>query len=188
MIGRALLPRVVRLGERTWRVPPPSTGQAIALLEALAEGDEALLHELLEDILPADLMASLLQRPGAVARLLRPLLFQGVEMPESGEGGRIDWDLLVAQYCETWGCEPWYVLREVPFPVFLTMLRQLPAVRARRILDAIQAAGAPHLKPEAFRRLVQRLERQAAGPDREETKQVDYRAEREALKRTLGVR
>ncbi len=187
MIGRALLPRIVRLGERIWRVPPPPTGTAIALLEALAESDGALVRELLSDILPADLTAVLLQRPGAVARLLRPLLFQGVEMPETEAGNRIDWDDLVARYCETFGCEPAYVLREVPFPVFLTMLRQVPAVRARRLLDAIQAAGAPHLKPEALRRLMARLERQAAGPDRESSK-VDYRAEREALKRTLLAR
>ena len=206
------LPRLVELpGGRTIEVRPPFVREAVEILEALEgavrgeEGDVELVDDVLGEWLPLEVLQYLATlKLAARDRILRGLLFGGVDLEAAkrrrkkkteGEDAEQEkrptsWRVMLSDYCQVWGGEPWTVYTTVPFPFFVAMLAEADRAAARDILRWAELEILPHTG-KAAEKILGRLKRRAE-PERPEDEVGSYAPpeviarERAKLKARMG--
>lgn len=174
-------------------VRPPTLREALEIfavrpgVEDFDETDIEVFRETLEGWLPEGLRSELHELPlGAQLQVVLRILHEGVDMDalrsegerkngadDGKESGEPDWALLVGDYCDVWGGEPWEIYNTVPWPFFATMLARKDAGEARASLRRLDENTLPQASGKSRKEILARLKRTAKGPRDQPKAEVD---------------
>jgi len=133
------------------RAPVCSIGAALYDLLTGEEEDLSLLKELIFqlDIDGLDgkqlLWRSFLEEKQYTSKFLLALITEGFTptgMQGEGESKKVHWNVLLADYCNTFKADPYKVWNKTPLPFFLQVCAELPAIKSMQKLDTAVATGA----------------------------------------------
>jgi len=158
MITKTTLTRSVSLNGRSYtlRAPVCSIGALLydMLSEGVAEEDHDVLWELLSS-LEMDgidghvlLWNAYIQDKERISKFLLGLITEGfspVQLQEESKEkseNKIHWNVLLADYCNTFKADPFTVWHNTPLPFFLQMVAELPGIKSMSKLDTALAVGA----------------------------------------------
>lgn len=208
---RSITPHEVVLDGRSFQVPPASVRTALTLLataEEAARGD-ALNRSLFKGATTAWLPLRLSRRlfpdgwwklvyrtpaPLAVTFVMQILLLGRADAKhlstpsEEKQAVEIEWPVLLADYCATYGTDPLLTL-DTPWHLFMQMLLAADSVHAKGMLRYLTAKGLPYIENKAEREKAIRDLQQRAGmapPEpTEEDKLARQKANLEMIQRTF---
>lgn len=190
---RSVTTHTVTISGRSYHVCSPSVAVVLTLLHEVpsaAQGDDdawAHVQEIARQWLPRGLSGHLFgpegwrrllfwrrpePRPVALRALMDLIALFGGETESDETDGQdpttIEWDLVIADYCATYGTDPQVAL-ETPFYYFVRMAGRCDAMHARSMLRYLQAKGLPYIedereRDEAFEKLRDRSGYQEESP------------------------
>ena len=87
------------------------------------------------------------ENPEQISQFLLALITEGfspvdLQDTKKTESKTIHWNVLLADYCNTFHANPYEVWNETPLPFFLQMCAELPAIKSMQKLDIAVATGA----------------------------------------------
>ena len=168
----AALDRAARIGDREYRVRPPTVREAVECFTILDESakdpaDEILLLPVLGRWWSGEVLRAWhAAEPEERRTVLSHLLTAGVTFPEKREQTEAlpsdPWAAALGAYLAAYPADPWIVWNRTPFPFFMSMLLGARRQLALATLRATQAAVVPHAG-RAGRGILEALKADAKG-------------------------